>query len=402
MPLVKTPWTEYPSLKSGQEVRKMDKTLEGLYQDRSDRIRKVVNLEPVDRIPVIFAGMAFAPRYLGMSMADFCADPDAPVNTSLAAMDKIGGFDGINSVIAGRTTVTVPEMWLSRVDVPGRDLPPDSVWQIHEAEVMTTEDYDYIIDKGWQAFLDKYMPKVVDVNEFEDAVGWLQKNFARCITEVRQRGYVPICASVTAPPFESFCGGRSMGQFLTDLYRIPDKVQAAMDVVLPEIIEKVVRGARASGVPGVWIGGWRTASSMVSPRIMDRFIWPYILKIADALVAAGLMPVFHWDQDWSRDLVRLQEMPAKKCILNPDSMTDMRQFKKLVGDRMAMMGDVPSSLFAAGAPDDIFKYVRNLVDLFDSRGLILCPGCDAPINTRPENMEAFVAASHKFGTVSYM
>ncbi|MBP1707534.1 MAG: methyltransferase [Chloroflexi bacterium] len=378
----------------------MVKTSPELYRQKYERIQKAIKLEPADRIPVVYNGMAFAPRYLGMSMADFCADPDAPVNATLDTMDKFGGFDGINAVIAGRTTVTVPELWLSRVKVPGRDLPPDSLWQIHEAEVMTTDDYDFIIDKGWGAFLDYYLPRVVDMEEFKEATGWLKKNFPRCLNDCRERGYVPVSASVTAPPYESFCGGRSMGKFLTDLYRIPDKVQAAMDVVLPEIIGKTVRLARESGVPGVWIGGWRTASSLVSPRLMDRFVWPYVLKIVEALLAADLMPIFHWDQDWTRDLVRLKDLPAKKCLLNPDGMTDMRQFKKLVGDRMAMMGDIPSSMFATGTPEDVFNYVRNLVDLFESRGLILCPGCDAPINTKPENMEAFVAASQKYGALS--
>ncbi len=173
-----------------------------------------------------------------------------------------------------------------------------------------------------------------------------------------------------------------------------------MDVALPDIIARAIGTTRASGVSGVWVGGWRSASSLISPRLMDRFVWPYIVKIVDALVAAGLMPIFHWDQDWTRDLVRLQELPAKKCLMNPDGMTDMRQFKNLVGDRMAMMGDVPSSKFAIGTPDDIYNYVRDLVLLFDSTGLILCPGCDAPINTRPENMEAFVAASQKYGAMS--
>jgi uroporphyrinogen-III decarboxylase len=172
-----------------------------------------------------------------------------------------------------------------------------------------------------------------------------------------------------------------------------------MDVAIPEIMEGAVKGAQTAGVPAVWIGGWRTASSLVSPRIMERFVWPYVLKIVNALLAAGLIPVFHWDQNWTRDLIRLQAFPPKKCILNPDGMTDLRQFKKLVGDRMAMMGDVPSTLFATGTPDDIDKYVRNLVNLFEGRGLILCPGCDAPINTKPENMEAFVAASYKYGVI---
>ncbi len=81
------------------------------------------------------------------------------------------------------------------------------------------------------------------------------------------------------------------------------------------------------------------------------------------------------------------------------AMTNMKKFKELVGDHMAMMGDVPASMFAAGTPEDIRNYVGDLVSLFDSRGLLLCPGCDAPINTKPENMEAFVAASREFGTL---
>jgi uroporphyrinogen-III decarboxylase len=376
------------------------KTPEELYREKFNRIQKAINLEPVDHIPVVYNGMAFAPRYLGMSIADFCADPEATVNANLATMDKLGGFDGINLASAGKITATLPALWLARVGVPGRDLPPDSIWQVREAEVMTTDDYDFIINKGWQAFLNNYLPRVVDMAEFGEATDWLGTNSTRCINKYREHSYVPICATATAPPYENFCGGRSMKKFLSDLYRIPDKVQAAMDVVLPDIIARTIGTARASGVSGVWVGGWRSASSLISPRLMDRFVWPYVVKIVDALLAAGLMPVFHWDQDWTRDLVRLQELPAKKCLMNPDGMTDMRQFKNLVGDRMAMMGDVPSSMFAIGTPDDIYNYVRDLVSLFDSTGLILCPGCDAPINTRPENMEAFVAASQKYGTMS--
>ena len=64
-----------------------------------------------------------------------------------------------------------------------------------------------------------------------------------------------------------------------------------------------------------------------------------------------------------------------------------------------MMGDVPASLLVAGTPDDVDKYVCELVELFEGKGLILCPGCDAPINAKPENMEAFVEAAHKYGTM---
>jgi uroporphyrinogen-III decarboxylase len=67
---------------------------------------------------------------------------------------------------------------------------------------------------------------------------------------------------------------------------------------------------------------------------------------------------------------------------------------------MAMLGDVPASLFVAGTPEDIRKYVSDLVRDIGTTGLLPCPGCDAPINTKPENMKAFVAAAHEFGTAA--
>jgi len=98
--------------------------------------------------------------------------------------------------------------------------------------------------------------------------------------------------------------------------------------------------------------------------------------------------------------VRLQELPAKKCVLNPDGMTDVRKFRELLRDNMAMMGDVPASLLVAGTPDEVYTYVADLVRDIGVTGLLLCPGCDAPINTKPENMAAFVAASHEYGKVA--
>lgn len=377
----------------------MNNDKEKLYQERSNRIQKAIALEPVDRIPMVFMGAAFAPRYLGMSIADFCADPEATINANLETMDRMGGWDGINLAGAGRITALLSALWLSRIGVPGRDLPPDSLWQVREAEVMTLEDYDVIIDKGWHAFIENHMPKVIDIAELGESMGWLIANLPRAVSIYRESGYVPVCGTLASIPYEYFCGARSMQKFILDLHRIPDKVQAAMDVCFPDIIAQTIGIAKASGVTGVWLGGWRAASALLAPKLWDRFVWPYTVKFINELIAAGLMPVLHWDQDWTRDLARLQELPAKKCIMNPDGMTDMLKFKELAGDRMAMMGDVPSNLLVASMPEDIRNFVRDRVRLFGSTGLIICPGCDAPINAKPENMEALVAAGLEFGKV---
>ncbi|MBI4595361.1 MAG: uroporphyrinogen-III decarboxylase [Candidatus Tectomicrobia bacterium] len=368
------------------------------YQERLIRIEKAINLEPVDRIPVLYMGAAFSPRYMGMSMAQFCADPEAALRVTLATMNRLRDVDGINMFPPGRISVGQSYAWLSKVAVPGRELPEDSLWQIQEAEVMTVEDYDTIINKGWRAFLSHHMPKILDMEEAQANSVWVRNNAPGLSRKFREQGFVLLSGGVTTIPFEYFCGGRSMSRFFVDLYRIPDKVKAAMDVALPDMIQAGLRFARNSGVPRVWVGGWRAASALVAPKIWDKLVFPYYYEMVTALAENGICSVLHFDQDWTRDLARLRELPAKKCILNPDGMTDVRKAKNILGDHMAILGDVPCALLANGTPDDVYNYVRDLVRDIGPKGLILCPGCDAPINTRPENMETFVAASRDFGS----
>ncbi len=369
---------------------------EAIYQERLSRIKKTINLEPVDRIPVAFLGPAFAPRYMGMPLAQFCEDAEAALRVTLDAVKRLD-VDAINSLVIGRFPVILTLIWLSHIQAPGRELAPDALWQVEEAEVMTPDDYDLIAEHGWQAFLNRHLPKVIDPAYLGESLAYMGANAARGVPLFRENGIVVIASGAITIPFEHMCGARSLQKFFFDLYRMPDRVQAAMDRALPEIIAGGIGLAKAGGAIGTWVGGWRAASAMLAPKLWNRFVWPYYLKIVEALLAENITPVLHWDQDWTRDLVRLQELPAKKCVLNLDGMTDVRKFKELVGDRMAMMGDVPASLFAAGTPDDIYKYVRDLTGLFGSKGLILSSGCDIPVNAKPENVEAFAAASREYG-----
>jgi uroporphyrinogen-III decarboxylase len=103
--------------------------------------------------------------------------------------------------------------------------------------------------------------------------------------------------------------------------------------------------------------------------------------------------VLHFDQDWTRDLGRLRELPARRCVLNLDGMTDIRRAKALLGDHMALMGDVPAALLSAGTPDEVERYVRDLARDCGPTGLLLCAGCDTPLDALPENVEAFVATA---------
>jgi uroporphyrinogen-III decarboxylase len=372
---------------------------ERLYQKRADRITRAINLEPVDRIPIIYMATAFSPRFMGMTQAEFVTNPDAPVEVTIAAMDRLGDLDGINMMPSPFQTVKLSLLWLSKIARPGKELPEDELWQVQEAELMTVDDYDFILDKGWSAFLEGYRPKILDMPLYEAHIEWIGKDFSDVPKKFRKAGYDIMACGSTTIPFESLCGARSMPKFFLDLYRIPDKVKAVMDVMLPNLIKMGIRSAELTGVPRVWVGGWRSASALLAPKIWDTLVFPYFCEVINALSEKGILSVLHWDQDWTRDLSRLLEFPPKKCVLNLDGMTDVRKVKEILGDHIAILGDVPAAMFATGSPDDIYEYVKSLVRDVGPTGLLLCPGCDGPINTKPENMEAFVAAGREFGVV---
>ena len=371
-----------------------------LYNQRLERIEKAINLEPVDRIPIIYAGIATVPRQMGVTVADFLSDQDRAMELTIEYMDKLNGVDGANSIPSTIIDVELTLLWNNRILMPGRELPDDSIWQAEEKEVMSVEDYDTIINEGFQKFQNYHLPKVIDMAVLQEAVTKMPEISRKIFSAYIDHGYVPMTCAVSTIPFEMLCGARSMTQFYMDLYRRPDKVKAAMDAMIHDLIEMTLTIAETSGINRIWLGGWRTASALIAPNLWDRFVFPYFKQMTWALAEKNIVSVLHFDQDWTRDLKRLLAFPPKKCILNIDGMTDIRKAKEILGNHMAIMGDIPSALLKAGSPDAVYNYARDLIRDIGPTGFFLAPGCEAPIDAKAENMAAYVAAGRDFGVHS--
>ncbi len=259
--------------------------------EREQLVACAVDLERPDRVPIVYQGEAFSPRYMGVSIADYANDPDVAVDTTLAALDRLGGFDAQNTVPGGLIATMLASLWLSRVLVPGRELPADSVWQADEREDMKVEDYDRILEEGWGSVLDYLLPRVLEVEELNASLTWLAANFAAAVEKFRSHGYVPLAGAIVTTPFEQLCGARSMKPFYADLYRRPELVKRAMDRMLPDIVSRAVEAAQACELPGIWVGGWRSGSGMLSESVWQEFVLPHLKVLVQALVDAGFNPI---------------------------------------------------------------------------------------------------------------
>jgi hypothetical protein len=360
-----------------------------LYNKHLNRITTAISLGKPDKVPVILYNDLFAPGHMGIKMADYLKDMELVSRTMLKSLLELGEVDGVQG--ASQFPHVLSAMWLSKVKMPGIELGENEMWQIAEQELMKTEDYDVIIDKGWQHFYNDYLVNRLD-NLPERIAPY--KKFAPLANQwFADEGIVVIKNATLTIPFEMFCGGRTMVKFMRDLYTIPDKVQAAMDVAIDALIESAANQLRASKPLCAWVGGWRSASEFLNKKFWDRFVWPYFKRLADTVIQAGVVPIFHLDSNWDRDMENFKDFPSGKCVMSTDGSTDIYRVKELLGGRMCIMGDVPPALTALGTPDEVYNYCLKQINEIGPSGYMLSTGCNIPANAKADNLKAMIAAA---------
>lgn len=364
------------------------------------RIDAAIRLEKPDRVPVVPMISNVSAAHAGISMRRFYEDPQACMDAQRKTFLDLGGLDAM--LMGGPTSPDVFKSGMPlRVKAPGKELPDDAVMQIDESQaLMMVEEYDVVASKGWDwTFANVIVPRR-DPDAPRGLIGKIQ-GFLHVLPTIRgaqadakwyaQHGAQVLVGAPMLMPFELFCMGRTVHQFYMDLFRMPEKVIAASDAALPEIVKSAITVNKRAGAPWVFIGGTRGSSAMIGPKQFEKFYLPYLKKAVDEIIAAGLVPLFHFDSDWTGFLPYFREMPRGKCVLELDSATDIFKAKDTLRGHMCLMGDVAATLLKLGTPQQVIEYTKKLIDCVGGDGgFILSTGCDAPHDAKWENLKAMV------------
>lgn len=361
-----------------------------LYNEHLERTLKAVRMEKVDKIPYSYSGPAYMAKHQGLTMSEFLNDFERATDAAVGFCKSHPGIDSIHSPTM--SAYLLPTLWLSEIKVPGVDLPDDELWQLHEKENMTMDDYQQIIDMGYGPWVGKYMAERIG-----DPLSKAGPYFASApVTAQRmamEAGMPIMNGTSCGSPIEGFCGARGLMNFFLDIMEEPELVKKAMDVAFEFQLNNFL-GTLNTNPVAVWIGGWRAAPQLMSHDTWMEFVWPYLRKLIDVTLEKGVVPVLHFDSCWETELETLKELPAGKCILMLDGTTDMRKARDVLDDRMCLMGDVPSSMLAFGSATQVYDYCTKLIDdVGPKTGLILSSGCDCPLNAKDENVDAMIQAS---------
>ena len=369
-----------------------------------ERLHKTIRFEKVDKILSGPSIMQFAATYVGMTQKEFIDDQERADAAYEKTFVDMGGWD-IGRPIIARGAGGIPGFAMTTAR-PGRELATSSVVQFVEHEVMLPEDYDYVIENGYNALIKRLNERLnpnppEDKRSAEEKKQAEEKETARVNKETEKwkaRDVIPLMNGLgSIPPFDIFSIHRSVSKFPMDVRRNPEKVKAAIKACMPDIIANGKKSLKGSSIKRIGTASSRSSGTFISNKQFEEFVLPTWLEFVWAMADEGADIVFHCDCDWTRFLHYFKEFPAKRCLLQLDGATDIFKAREVLGDHMALHGDVPAPLLTLGTPDEVFAYCKKLIEQIGKAGggFVLSSGCSTPDNSKIENVRAMVRAGNE-------
>jgi uroporphyrinogen-III decarboxylase len=417
---------------SSEKFKYVNQEAEQKFLEREKRINDVFQLKVPDRVPIWFNDIGFFPaKYSGISFKKMFYDSEA-----LAAAFKKTILD-FEPDVYWPPTIRYPGKVMEILDTrtykwPGHGVPDDCGVQYVEMEYMKADEYDDFISNPTEFFIRKYLPRTLGIfkpfQELPDfrtttrgeriVSEFLKPDIMEAIKkasqveplltkhrevidkldlELRQAGFPIISSIFSSNPFDQIADTyRGMKGIVLDMYRQPDKLLEAMDVLLPQMIENILADADRTGNPRVMSVIHHGADGFMSLKQWEKFYWPGFKKVLMAMIDDGLTPVIFLEGNIISRLEYFLELPKAKAVGLIDS-TDIFKAKEIMGNHMCLGGNIPPLLLQNGTPDQIKEYARKLIDVVGKDGGFLMAPRSSMDMTDPKLVKLWFDFTKEYG-----
>ena len=149
-----------------------------------------------------------------------------------------------------------------------------------------------------------------------------------------------------------------------------------------------------AGAHGTCIGGY--GLSTISPQIYREFEQKYEKQYVERVKNAGIVPFLHFCGREDAILSDIIETGAD--VLELASNTCMHEAKKLANGKVTLLGFVEVDMMARGTAEEIQRRCSSVINVLKDYGnFILSPDCALLTMTPIENMKALVESAKRFG-----
>jgi len=403
------------------------------YQDRVRRFIAVFKLEKPDRVPVILPAGSFPLYYAGMTLKEGMRDNE---RLCQAYRKFMADFESDTLTAPGMVPCAKASDIIDNLNVkwPGHGLPDDaSMMQFVEGEYMKADEYDLFLEDVTDYCLRYYLPRslgaLAPFANFPPTpfiLGMAAKFLMPTVMPQVRAAYKAMIdygeetakwmgpllqfeAEATAAGYPSMFGGQAHAPFdiladtlrgtkgiVTDMYRQPEKLLAAMDKVTQMNIDCGIDGVKRSGRPIVFFALHKGDDTFMSNKQYEKFYWPTFRKVILGLIEEGIVPLLFAEGRYDNRLEIIKDLPRGKVVWHFDR-TDMFRAKKILGDNACIAGNVPASLLITGTPKDVKEYCRKLIEVCGEGGGFILTGGASIDKGNPDNLRAMTEAVMEYG-----
>ena len=202
-----------------------------------------------------------------------------------------------------------------------------------------------------------------------------------------------------AGPMTTAIAIRDASSFLRDLVKDPENADRLLDFCVDCNLKWIEYNQKVFGKVVVSMADPATSTNLLSPKLFQRFSKPYIQKQLNGIkeltgTIPGVHICGHTKKIWN-DIVEVG-YPS----FSVDNCEDLAELKTEIGDKVKISGNVPPvEVMKNGTIDDVIHSVQEcLIKGSDSPcGFSLAIGCQVPIGTSRENIEAYIYAARRYG-----
>jgi hypothetical protein len=412
----------------------MNSEKESLYESRQKRYDDVIALKVPDRVPVTAAFYFFPGRYYGYTVKQLMYDPETLLDLHVKVTREFQPDVSQNPVVNTFLGPLLDALDYRQMQWAGRQLGDDTAFQFVEGEYMKAEEYDHFLSDPMDFVVRTYWPRIsgafqafrdlMPIKNFTSLMGYgafgifaspaMQAaldaikqagqeagrlgHYTRLYEErMREEGFPTQGGGVALAPFDRLGDNlRGTKGIMLDMYRRPDTVLRAIDMILPIEKETAIASARRIGSRFVHIPLHKGLDGFMSPAQFQRFYWPSLRELIIALIEEGLTPHVFWEGDCTSRLEVIKDITPGKAIYRFES-TDVFKAKAALREKVCIRGSVPISLLSTGTPEDVKAYCRRLIDVVGKDGGLIVDASASVDDARPKNLRAMFEFTREYG-----
>jgi hypothetical protein len=396
----------------------MAKDMEKLYAQRLKRYVTAMRNEKPDMIPIRPFVAEFTAKYSGYT----CQEVTHDFEKAFAAARKCAADFDWDAVVGNMVYVwtgLTQAIGTKYYAAPGIDISPDIGFQYleppEEQAFMKPDEYDQLIEDPTGYLFNVWLPRISsDVvetgqpNTFRNNLSFLKggmamlnyfNGFGKQAELLRtESGTVSAISGILKAPFDIIADKlRGYLGLITDVMERPDKVLEACEALVPHLTHVALSGADPD--KNVPIGFWmhRGCVPFVSHEHFNKFYWPTLKPIIEAIWAQGHQVLFYAEGNWNAHLNSFAELPDGAIVFHVDQ-ADIFEVHKAIGHKFCISGGIPNFLLSYGTPEQVREYCRKVIDgVAGDGGYIMDASAIVQDDAKVENIRAMTEFTREYG-----